>query len=240
MERTFKKMVSRYLNSQRADVIKRLNKVSKRSDRDGYTDDEIEQILFDKDQWDSNYAKKITPLYSDIADDAISNLSKELDGLKFIKDADEIVISIIEKRLPKAVKINETTRNELREVLLKASKDNLTVEDTARAINDYFGINGEIGNARALKIARTETASASNTARFEVMKAEGIEKHEWICQLLPSSRASHVDLDGEIQSIGDPFSNGLVAPGDPSGAPEEVIECLCIAVAVQSESGDGQ
>jgi hypothetical protein len=44
----------------------------------------------------------------------------------------------------------------------------------------------------------------------------------------PTARASHAAIDGETQPYDEPFSIGLMYPGDPTGPPEEVINCDCL------------
>lgn len=80
---------------------------------------------------------------------------------------------------------------------------------------------------RAQMIARTEVGAATNGARFEEFKAQGIEFHSWLSagdELVPV-RESHA-IDGQTVRVGDPFTNGLLVPNDSGGPPEEVINCL--------------
>jgi len=50
------------------------------------------------------------------------------------------------------------------------------------------------------------------------------------------SRPDHVALDGEVRKLTEKFSNGLAYPGDPSGAPEDVINCTCWMDVVPADS----
>ena len=38
---------------------------------------------------------------------------------------------------------------------------------------------------------------------------------------------SHQKVDGEIRELDEPFSNGLMFPGDPAGGAAEVVNCRC-------------
>lgn len=88
--------------------------------------------------------------------------------------------------------------------------------------------------ARASTIARTEVNRAANGTRFEQMRREGIEEHQWVTSGDAHVRSrdphSHVALDGEIRKVGDSFreSMPLLHPGDPAGDPEDVINCRCV------------
>ena len=52
-------------------------------------------------------------------------------------------------------------------------------------------------------------------------------KKGWLATLDNVTRDSHVNLDGEVQEIDKPFSNGLMYPGDSKGIPAEVYNCRC-------------
>jgi len=42
-------------------------------------------------------------------------------------------------------------------------------------------------------------------------------------------RDSHRHMDGQtVQGLSQPYSNGLMHPGDPNGPPKEIIQCRCI------------
>lgn len=83
----------------------------------------------------------------------------------------------------------------------------------------------------AIRNARTAMTGAQNGGRLDSMKraaARGIGvKKGWLSTLDNVTRDSHVDLDGEVQEIDRPFSNGLMYPGDASGIPAEVYNCRC-------------
>lgn len=83
----------------------------------------------------------------------------------------------------------------------------------------------------AIRNARTAMTGAQNAGRLDSMKraaARGIGvKKGWLSTLDNVTRDSHVDLDGEVQEIDKTFSNGLMYPGDASGAPAEVYNCRC-------------
>ena len=109
------------------------------------------------------------------------------------------------------------------------------------------------------RIARTETNGAQNEGSFDSMKELGVDFHKWITardeRVRPSSIGpdgkhrskrdrksrdgkrtgnhrigNHRILDNEIVRLGDPFSNGLIRPGDRSGPMDEWISCRCTTV----------
>lgn len=92
---------------------------------------------------------------------------------------------------------------------------------------------------RVLTIARTETVSAYNFASVEAWRQSGdVEQLEWLSARDSAVRETHAEADGQVVSIGAEFEVGgarLAYPGDPSGPPEETIQCRCIADPVLSE-----
>lgn len=89
------------------------------------------------------------------------------------------------------------------------------------------------GYARAKAIAQTEIISASNQASERAANATGYDYVKfWSTSGLPGIRISHIEAEqysDEKDGLkpDEPFQNGLQYPGDPSGPPEEVINCRC-------------
>jgi uncharacterized protein with gpF-like domain len=82
-----------------------------------------------------------------------------------------------------------------------------------------------------MRSARTLVTSAQNSGRMDAMRRAselGIKSLKvWIATPDSRVRDSHARLDGEEQPEEKEFSNGCKYPGDPNGAPEEVINCRC-------------
>lgn len=86
----------------------------------------------------------------------------------------------------------------------------------------------------AIKTAMTDTSKKTSLtvatalvafAREEAGKQSGAGTKSWI---VTSSDSRHADLDGETVKLGQPFSNGMAYPGDPSADPEETVNCQCL------------
>lgn len=88
-----------------------------------------------------------------------------------------------------------------------------------------------IGYTNAVRIARTEghrvQCQAGMDACYKAKDMGADVVKQWDATLDGRTRDSHAKLDGEIREIDDPFSNGLMYPGDPHGAAAEVINCRC-------------
>lgn len=94
---------------------------------------------------------------------------------------------------------------------------------------------------RATVIARTETIGALNAARLEafrqVAEDEGGEfERVWLSTDDSRTRETHVLADGQRVGLNEPFMVGgfpLMFPGDPSGPPQETIQCRCTFLLVE-------
>lgn len=88
---------------------------------------------------------------------------------------------------------------------------------------------------RAETIARTESLASLAAGQVEAFKQAadgGLVPRNGVRQVWQSAgdgrvRDSHAALDGESVGLDERFPNGLLYPQDPSGPPEEVINCRC-------------
>lgn len=94
----------------------------------------------------------------------------------------------------------------------------------------------DMSTSAAIRNARTATTGAENAGRmqsYEDAEELGIQmQKQWISTLDDRTRETHVLLDQEIVDTDEAFSNKLMYPGDPNGAPEEVYNCRCTMIGV--------
>jgi hypothetical protein len=87
---------------------------------------------------------------------------------------------------------------------------------------------------QAETIARTESATITNTAQALVWRENGVARKGWTWSGV--SREEHAAMDGEEVDMDEPFSNGLDHPCEDGAPPEEVICCGCSMYPVLSQS----
>lgn len=99
--------------------------------------------------------------------------------------------------------------------------------DAAKQLANYTNV----GFNNAIRITRTEGHRIQTTAAMDALenaKEKGADVvKQWDSTLDKRTRESHQHVDGEIRELDEPFSNGLMYPGDPDGAAAEVINCRC-------------
>lgn len=115
----------------------------------------------------------------------------------------------------------------IRKSLAQGITRGLSVRDMSKLVDKDLETNAN----SAVRIVRTETTRIMNSARQDaITKAQGdgvVVKKRWVATSDSRTRDSHAMLDGEVKDENEPFSNGLMYPGDPSGEAAEVINCRC-------------
>lgn len=96
-------------------------------------------------------------------------------------------------------------------------------EDEFSPVAHVFDIWRSSG-ARSLA-TQTVTSTANFAARDTAVKG-GAAAKVWRTHS-SNPRKSHARMNGETVGLDEKFSNGLMWPGDASGAPEDVAECKC-------------
>ena len=85
--------------------------------------------------------------------------------------------------------------------------------------------------AYAMRIARTEghriQVQGAMDACYKAKDVGADVVKQWDSTLDGRTRPSHQRVDGEIKELDEPFSNGLMFPGDPDGGAAEVVNCRC-------------
>jgi len=89
----------------------------------------------------------------------------------------------------------------------------------------------EVTMPRATATARTEVVGAHNRASLATVRATGLAvTKEWLATEDERTRKTHADAEGQVVQENQEFMVGgfsLDHPGDPTGPPQEVINCRC-------------
>jgi uncharacterized protein with gpF-like domain len=123
-----------------------------------------------------------------------------------------------------ATSINETTFKQLKTQFHQSVEAEENLTQLADRIEDTYD---SISKGRALNIARTEIQVANQTGILNGYQQAGIPIKIWVAVMDGATRDTHAMLDGQERPMKVPFDNGLMMPGDPTGPPEEVVNCRC-------------
>lgn len=141
----------------------------------------------------------------------------------------------------KVVEISATTEEGIRQAITDGLTPNadgfrMTTDQIAKLLRERFGITDDLEHIfgdRHYRIARTELGMAMNYghdqgARQAAREYDLVMDKGWSTSLDDRVRDSHAVLHGEIVPMDQPFSNGLMYPGDPAGPASEVVMCRCV------------
>ncbi len=114
-------------------------------------------------------------------------------------------------------------------------------ELAARVDNILSTTASERWKNRAVVVARTEAIGAMNAGRLEAFKIvaedeDGPMEKMWLATEDSRTRDTHREADGQRVPITSRFQVGLAElefPGDPSGPPQEIIQCRCTLLLVE-------
>lgn len=96
-------------------------------------------------------------------------------------------------------------------------------------VYEYFDNGGT--KADIMRIAETETHRDANESAYVTARANGAKTKTWHCMMLPTSRDSHVYLNGVSAPIDGYFysiNGGMTQFPGEWGIAEEDVNCLCV------------
>jgi uncharacterized protein with gpF-like domain len=132
----------------------------------------------------------------------------------------------------KITSVRETLIESVIEAVKKQLGENATVIDIQNAIYNVVKRSQSFYKWQALRIARTETTSASGLAAFETARQSNlVMTKEWISATDNRTRRDHIIENGQIVDLEESFimadGSSLLYPGDTKGKPNQVINCRC-------------
>lgn len=155
--------------------------------------------------------------------------------LKFDDDYEDVIDMMLDLFLLAYAMGNSVTNENLSSNYQPSVDEVMSVVDAKVAgetwrerVEGYF-VNGGTG-ADLARIATTETHRIANQAAYETAKKAGATEKTWHCMMLPTSRDTHIYLDGVKAPIDGEFysfkGGSTMYPGQ-WGIAEEDVNCLC-------------
>jgi HK97 family phage portal protein len=145
--------------------------------------------------------------------------------------------SELEERLQQMVfnsgtQVNETLIDIIYRQIKTAQADNWTVEELTQNLWEKLG---EFAPWRARMWARTEGVKVENWGQYEgYVQTEFVERRGWLSAFTDDTRPEHMEADRKYSDdplpLSQPFEVAgemIMYPGDPTGSPGNVINCLC-------------
>ena len=133
--------------------------------------------------------------------------------------------ALIERGMERLDAIEATTRKEIARSLAEGVVAGESNRQLTQRVQDRMpGVQA----GRAEVIALTEVHTSIQAGNLEQLKAAGFVTKKWSAVMDGDTRDAHRDINGQERPIDERFSNGLLYPGDPSGPPEQIINCRCV------------
>jgi len=185
-------------------------------------------------EFDDRLAKMASKHYENVALAMAPLIEADINGIGIAFTFDPKQPDIADFMKTKVIKVVENINGGLRErvraAIVKAKEEGATFRELQESLVSLV----EGDRKRALRIARTETAQASNGLEYQSFRIAGVKLHQWVAALDERTRDSHLEMMNlGPWPLGKQFPNGCMYPGDVNGPPEEVINCRCKAIPVE-------
>jgi len=237
-EKKFTSRINRHLMDARSETLRKIA-AAKETQRAVETKGlNVLDLIFDLDTWLVDWIKGLAGISRAAIEAAGMELWKEElgrdDALTMPAAETLAILKTRENRIKDAgTKVWEATKAEIETGINQGE----TMDEIADRVRRKFtGMEKD----RALVIAKTETTCIYEGGRDLVFQQAGVQWTQWVTSGLGNERLTHQAANQQIKAIGEKFTVGgyeLAYPGDPSGPPQEVINCNCVRIAVASPEG---
>ncbi|WP_395045937.1 phage minor head protein [Flavobacterium sp.] len=146
----------------------------------------------------------------------------------------------------KITSVRDTLASDIIKTIKDSLGDNATIVDLQNAIYSLISKSQSFYKWQALRIARTETTSASNLAAMKAAEESDLVMQKmWISVQDNRTRITpfdHLDMNGVKQDLEKPFFVGgqnIQYPGDIKASPGNVINCRCTIAFIPKRDADG-
>ncbi len=228
IERQAERWIREMFDKQEAEILKAL----RRSRRD--LDDVIDSAML---------AEIAAPVVKRVlvaaAEEGIKHGKEPLEflAIDFSLESPELVAWLESHAAEAVTQINRTTQQLLNVSITEAIANGESIKQIESRIHEVF----DRRRRNAHTIARTETLRGVQTTQHMLWgQSQVVEKKEWIASMAPNMRPEHGAIHGEQVKLNEPFSIGVMFPGDPDGDPSMTINCLCDMAPVVSAKAQAE
>lgn len=216
------------------EIIANLRKVSVLFD-EAKRHDIAGDVLFEFDAVTGKLKKALDPNWRAALDRGANALLAEVGADLSFSLLDPRVLSYLASKNMKIRNVTDTLREEARRIINEGIAQGWTVDQMAEALRESFE-----SPYRSRLIARTETIDAFSEGRHDAMILAGVESKEWLTARDDRVRESHIEADGQVVPLGEPFTLGsgasMMRPLDDTLGAEagDICNCRCVELAVIS------
>lgn len=176
--------------------------------------------------------------------EASEEIGNEYFGFQLVdRQQAEVLLKDNAKLLPKGKfdpnKDIPWNKKRIQSAVLQSAIKGEAVPKLAKRLQNVVGMN----KTSAMRNARTMMTASRNMGKLEVGEEavrKGIDvRKKWLATFDSRTRDSHASQHGEVVDVDETFSNGLLSPAHPDGAPAEVYNCRCRMRYVRGPKSEG-
>lgn len=154
-------------------------------------------------------------------------------GIEFAKDSfqDHVKNKLWEKTYQFSEDTFKRIEGDFIKTLRNGYENGMGIDEVARDLRHDFK---NLRDHRLQTIARTEIQSAQNEGSHETMREYGVNYKQWLTVGddrvrgdKPHDYYDHIIMHGQVVEMDEPYSNGMMYPGDRSGDIGDWINCRC-------------
>lgn len=178
--------------------------------------------LIDWNQQDETLLRTLNPVWEEAFNTGAKSIEQNF-GITAVR-APRLTDYLRQQGLKRVRGINETTRDKIASALADGIEAGESTAQLVKRIQQHLP---DMQAERAAAIATSEAHTSMQAGSFAQMQYGGCTTKTWITAGDEDVRDSHRSQNGVTVPIDQPFPNGLMYPGDPSGSPGEIINCRC-------------
>jgi hypothetical protein len=231
--KAYESRFNRHLMTARAEVLSKLEgktaEYAEHAEKGTSKKSVAADFVFDIDVWQRGLLATLRPVATAALATAAKDLCDEI-GVSTSIPTPETVIQFISLREKRLCDVAQEIFNDIKKNL----QDGIDAGDTMAQLADRVrAAFNECSKGCAMRIAMTETAAAFGYSRNWAMSTARVPFREWLTSANANVPPAHQQANHQVVAIDEPFQVGgepLMYPGDPSGSPENVINCHCVAI----------
>lgn len=237
--RAYRSKFTRALMTARAEVLKKLDSSALRTPRSALPRANALDFMFSLDDLTSNILAGFKPVSQQALDLAGQQVLDELGLDAPWKTPDPVVLEFVAARENKIKHASADVFERIQGTIQEGIDAGDTRDEIADRIKAEFN---DISDKRARVIANTETAAAHGQGRHAAIRRSGVLRKKWVTSNNQNVRTAHRLMNRYVANVGDEFPvtnpktgevDLVMHPGDPNGAPWNVINCHCVEVATE-------
>lgn len=238
--RSYESRFGHELMQARAETLRKIERSYKPAEKSAagvVTKAAAADLIFDLAKWKEGFLASMRKVSATALNTAGKQLFAELGKDDPFAFPPEAVLEFARSRENKLSGVADEVHARITEELEAGITAGDTTEELAARIRSEFN---EIDVGRSRVIAMTETSAAYGQGRQQAMQEAGIEFKMWLTSGNATVRAAHAAANEQTVPVDGYFEVGgeqLAHPGDPAGSPENVINCHCVSIPVETAEG---